>query len=54
MERREKAAIHLNKIIPTYIGALEKDVDVMQEDLGMILELKAIIKKGDVLPTDLL
>ena len=41
-------------MIPKYIGNLEKDESVLDADRATIAELKEIIKKGDILPTDLL
>jgi len=53
-ERRDKAAGHLYNILPTYFAALEKDGDIIPEDIVKIKELRADLKKRELLPTDLL
>jgi len=53
-ERRDKSAMRLNQVLPNYFNSLEKDDKIHPSDLERIKDLKSLLKKKDLLPTDLL
>ena len=53
-ERRDKAATFLNATLPKILYALEKDEDLIPDDLELLKNLKSDLKNKYVLPSDLL
>lgn len=53
-ERRETAAIQLNRRLPSKLYRLEKDGHIIKDDLDKIRNMGAEWKNKGMLPTDLL